>query len=374
MTTFPELDGKVKELKEFDDTKVGVRGLLDSGVAEVPRIFIRPPESHDPEANKTTGDDGSNSPLPQVPTIDLQGFDIPSRRAEIVDEISQALGTWGFFQMVNHGIPTGVLDNLLRSTREFHEQPEETRMEFYSRDPARKVKYYSTGDLYLTKVAQWKDTLSCDFDDTSKIDLESFPEICRNEIGDYLNRLNGLKNLLAELLSEALGLSRGHLASLECFDIQRLLCHYYPPCPEPDLTIGIMKHSDPYILTILLQDDIGGLQILHKNRWLDVTPVEGALLVNAGDLLQLITNDKFTSVEHRVIAKRVGPRRSVACFIYPRNKNQSKPYGPVKELLSDKNPQIYRETSFNEYVRYYASKGLDGVKALPHFHLTSADS
>ena len=91
-------------------------------------------------------------------------------------------------------------------------------------------------------------------------------------------------------------------------------------------------------------------------------------------MLQLITNDKFTSVEHRVIAKRVGPRRSVACFIYPRNKNQSKPYGPVKELLSDRNPQIYRENSFNEYIRYYASKGLDGVKALPHFHLTSADS
>lgn len=110
---------------------------------------------------------------------------------------------------------------------------------------------------------------------------------CSKEIGDYLNRLNVLKDLLSELLSEALGLASDHLGSLECFDIQRLLCHYYPPCPEPDLTIGIMKHSDPFVLTILLQDNIGGLQILHKNQWLDVTPVEGSLLVNAGDLLQV---------------------------------------------------------------------------------------
>ncbi|XP_027151779.1 1-aminocyclopropane-1-carboxylate oxidase homolog 1-like [Coffea eugenioides] len=372
MSAFPELDDKVRELKQFDETKVGVRGLVDSGAAKIPRIFICPPESR-PEARRTTRNAGSNSPLPQVPTIDLEGSEIPSRRAEIVDEIRQALQTWGFFQMVNHGIPTGVLDNLLRSTREFHEQPKEMRMEFYTRDSTRKVKYYSTGDLYQTKTAQWRDTLSCDFDDTSKIDLESFPKICRKEIGDYLNRLNGLKNLLAELLSEALGLSSNHLASLECFDIQRLLCHYYPPCPEPELTIGIMKHSDPYILTILLQDNIGGLQILHKNQWVDVTPVQGSLLVNAGDLLQLITNDHFKSVEHRVVATRAGPRISAACFIYPRNKNQSKPYGPVKELLSDKNPQIYRETSFLDYIHYFGSKGLDGVKALPHFQLISAN-
>ncbi|KAL3517106.1 hypothetical protein ACH5RR_024008 [Cinchona calisaya] len=369
MSTSPELDQKMKELKEFDDTKVGVRGLVDSGVSKIPKIFICPPEKITKNSDNTI-----NSPLPQIPIINLEGFgQIPSRRAEIVGEIRQALETWGFFQMVNHGIPTNVLNNLLRSTREFHEQPKEIRMEFYSRDKTKKVKYYSTGDLYHTKTAQWRDTLSCDFDDATKIGLENFPEICRNEIGDYINRVNGLKNVLSELLSEALGLSSNHLASLECFEIQRLLCHYYPPCPEPDLTIGIMKHSDPYILTILLQDNIGGLQIFHNNQWLDVTPVEGSLLVNGGDLLQLITNDKFKSVEHRVIATKLGPRISAACFIYPSSKNQSKSYGPVKELLSDKNLPIYRETSFLEYIVYFASKGLDGVKALPHFHLTNSD-
>lgn len=179
MSVSPRFDEKERELKEFDDTKVGVRGLLDSGVTKIPRIFICPPESNPAEGTKTTENDGSNSPLPQVPTIDLEGLEIPSRRAEIVDEIRQALETWGFFQMVNHGIPTSVLYNLIRSSKEFHEQPKEMRMEYYSRDQTRKVKYYSTGDLYQTKTAQWRDTLSCDFDDARNIDLESFPEVCR---------------------------------------------------------------------------------------------------------------------------------------------------------------------------------------------------
>lgn len=70
-------------------------------------------------------------------------------------------------------------------------------------------------------------------------------------------------------------------------DISRLLCHYYPACPEPELTQGIVKHSDPYFLTILLQDGIGGLQVYYENQWVDVPPVHGSFIINAGDMLQV---------------------------------------------------------------------------------------
>lgn len=91
---------------------------------------------------------------------------------------------------------------------------------------------------------------------------------------------------MAELLSEALGLSSDHLSSIECMKSEALACLYYPICPEPEKTLGTDKHSDTTFLTLLMQDTIGGLQILHDDQWVDVPPVRGALIANIGDLMQ----------------------------------------------------------------------------------------
>ncbi|XP_031377238.1 1-aminocyclopropane-1-carboxylate oxidase homolog 11-like [Punica granatum] len=101
---------------------------------------------------------------------------------------------------------------------------------------------------------------------------------------------------------------------MECAQGCTFVCHYYPPCPEPELTLGAWSHSDPWFLTLLHQDQGGGLQVLHNRQWVPVRPIPGSLIVNVGDFLQIISNRRFISDEHRVAADSIGPRISTAYF------------------------------------------------------------
>ncbi|WCJ24001.1 2-oxoglutarate (2OG) and Fe(II)-dependent oxygenase superfamily protein [Euphorbia peplus] len=355
---------RINELKAFDNTKEGVKGLVDAGITQVPRIF------HCPPALKTRPTCALADAKLSFPVIDLSGVNKDSsQHKEVVEQVRKASETWGFFQVINHGIPVNILEEMKEGVRRFHEQDSEIKKKFYTRDDTRKVGYYSNYDLYKGPSINWRDTLVIQVAQ-EHINPEQLPNTCRDIFMEYSKQVEKLGNILFELLSEALGLKPNYLKDIGCAEGYFLLGHYYPACPQPELTSGTTQHSDSDFLTILLQDQIGGLQVLHQNQWIDVPPAPEALVVNIGDLLQLISNDKLISVEHRVLANHIGPRISVATF-YRSKRESSTPriFGPIKELLSEDNPPKYREVTVKEYATHFNGKGLDGTSALLHFRL-----
>ncbi|KAI3980242.1 hypothetical protein MKX01_011631, partial [Papaver californicum] len=144
---------------------------------------------------------------------------------------------------------------------------------------------------------------------------EKVPEICRNGLMEWAHHATAFGEKSIELMCERLGVRPGKLKEMRCTESVILIGHYYLYCPQRDLTAGLVPHTDHTILTVLLQDQIGGLQVKLENQWVSVVPVHGAITVNVGDLFQLRRNSS---------------------------------YGPLPEFLSVENPPHYRGFTLKE--------------------------
>lgn len=272
---------RLKEVKEFDESKIGVKGLSDSGITSIPKFFVHPPETLS-DLKKPSLSATSIS----IPIIDLSNINSPSDRPNLVDQVSDAAKTWGFFQVINHGIPVSVLDDTVSAIKAFHDQPYEVKCNYYKRQEGQGVMFASNNDLYRAGAASWHDSLQA-WLGPEPLEAEEIPEVCREEVVSWGSRATEAAERLMELLSEGLGLESGKFKELSFLETKALVAHCYPYCPQPDRTVGLTSHTDPGILTVLIQNQVSGLQVKHGDIWVNVEPVHGGLVVNVGDFLQV---------------------------------------------------------------------------------------
>ncbi|KAJ4974198.1 hypothetical protein NE237_007372 [Protea cynaroides] len=219
----------------------------------------------------------------------------------------------------------------------FNEQSPEMKVLHYNRDMGRSVSYSSNLDLYISKVATWRDTIIVRWG--PNIEVSEIPEICRSEIVQWYQQVKRLVETLTEMLSEGLGVSCGgiRLKAMSC-------------------TGGTTM------------DQIGGLQIKDGEHWVDVQPVLNAIIINIGELLQVLSNGVYRSMEHRVLANHLGqPRISVAIFFNPSKKKDF--YGPLPELISPEKPALYRPFTLLEFLMKFFTKELGDKSLISNFQL-----
>ncbi|GMH19951.1 hypothetical protein Nepgr_021792 [Nepenthes gracilis] len=147
---------RTTEVKAFDETKAGVKGLVDAGITKLPAIFIDNNLELDHKAAKVNG------PRFGIPAIDLQSIDgDEARRRKVIGEVERSCEEWGFFQVLNHGIPSTVLDEVIHGVRRFFEQDVELKKQYYSRDLKTRVHNNANFDLFQAPVSNWRDTHYC---------------------------------------------------------------------------------------------------------------------------------------------------------------------------------------------------------------------
>jgi naringenin 3-dioxygenase len=224
----------------------------------------------------------------EIPVISLAGIDdVDGKRGEICRQIVEACENWGIFQVVDHGVDTNLVADMTRLARDFFALPPEDKLRF-DMSGGKKGGFIVSSHLQGEAVQDWREIVTYFSYPVRNRDYSRWPDKPEGWVKvteEYSERLMSLACKLLEVLSEAMGLEKESLTNA-CVDMdQKIVVNYYPKCPQPDLTLGLKRHTDPGTITLLLQDQVGGLQATRDNgkTWITVQPVEGAFVVNLGD-------------------------------------------------------------------------------------------
>ncbi|XP_072980685.1 protein DMR6-LIKE OXYGENASE 1-like isoform X2 [Typha angustifolia] len=301
----------------------------------------------------------------QIPLVDLQDLLGPDR-SRVVEAIGLACQNGGFFQVKNHGIPEAMIDDVLRVSKEFFQLPVSERLKNYSDDPMKTTRLSTSFNVRTEKVRSWRDylRLHCYPLEHFVHEWPSNPGTFRQIVSDYCKKVRDVALQILEAMSESLGLEQNYISKALGSHAQHMAINYYPPCPQPELTYGLPAHKDPNVITLLLQDDVPGLQVLKDANWVAVDSSRYNLVINVGDQIQALSNGKYKSVLHRAVVNDSSPRISIPTFYCP---SPDAVIRPAESLVGEEHPPLYRSFTYAEYYDKFWSQGLNSASCLDVF-------
>ncbi|XP_047342099.1 1-aminocyclopropane-1-carboxylate oxidase 1-like [Impatiens glandulifera] len=293
--------------------------------------------------------------MENFPIINMEKLNGQDREATMA-MIKDACENWGFFELVNHPIPLELMDKVERLNKEHYKTSMETRFK----------------DLMAAKTTldhdDQKEVTDIDWEITffirhlPKSNIFEIPELVveyrevMKEFAEYLEKL--AENLL-DLFCENLGIEKGYLKTAfsgsEGPNFGTKVANY-PPCPKPEMFNGLRAHTDAGGIILLFQDDkVSGLQLLKDDKWIDVPPMRHSIVINLGDQIEVITNGKYKSVIHRVVAQTEGTRMSIASFYNPGNDALIFPATALVKKEAEERNEVYPKFVFDDYMKLYST-------------------
>ncbi|KAL5202030.1 hypothetical protein ABZP36_012982 [Zizania latifolia] len=315
-----------------------------------------------------------------IPAVDIAS---PGAARAVV----QACEMFGFFKVVNHGVPAGVVDRLEAEAVRFFASPRAVKDAYGHASP------FGYGNKRIGRNGDmgWLEYLLLAIDHASLSKASPAPSsTLRDAVNEYVGAMRRMARTVLEMVAEGLGVSpRGALAEMVtgAASDQLLRLNHYPPCPllqdlMPNCSpTGFGEHTDPQLVSILHSNSTAGLQVaLHDGgHWVSVPPDPSAFFVIVGDSLQVLTNGRLRSVKHRVVvANRLKSRLSMIYFGGP---PVAQRIAPLRQLLDrDGEQSMYEEFTWGEYKKAaYRSRLADNRLAPfhrqpPHVTMPQASS
>uniref|UniRef100_A0ACD5WST0 Uncharacterized protein n=1 Tax=Avena sativa TaxID=4498 RepID=A0ACD5WST0_AVESA len=337
-----------------------VQAMVEAtGGADVPPRYLRPEAAVDAVAG--TGE-------AQIPIIDYGMLMLDN--GEESSRLHGVCQDWGFFQLINHSVPGNVVEGMKSSIQQFFRLPAETKQQFAQE----RGQLEGYGQLFVVSEDQkldWADILYLNTQPPEDRNINLWPDQpdnFRSTLDKYSAAVKHISDSLLAIMAKNLGLEPATIAEKCGGGIQSVRMNYYPPCAQAHKVVGFSPHSDSDLLTLVLQvNHVQGLQIKRDGCWFPVKPVEGAFIVNIGDIFEIFMNGRYRSIEHRAVVDPKEERLSIAAFHSP---SIHAVIGPLKEIVEHED-EAYKTVDHEEFMRLFFSAKLEGKNFLDRMKIKS---